>query len=526
MSSSSPVRLSQLNALPVSEFVATLSGIYESSPWVAEAVVPQRPFRTVAALQQALARVVAASGATKQMQLIKAHPELALKGPSAGQLTENSKREQSTSGMSNLNDSEQKQFTRFSQKYKEKHGFPFIIAVLTLDREAIMRSIGERVFNTREQEIRRALSEIDKIAELRLQRVVLDDNATSTSPAGPPPALLGATRSSAGTSLIDVQYGKSRVRVLKVLRNDGPVQRIIEVDVQVLLRGSIEHSYTRGDNGCVVPTDTCKNTVLVVAKESLTDSIEEYGQKLTSHFLHKYDHLSSVDVRMTERMWERLIVATETLPGVFDGPIAPHPHSFLQRGPEKPWTHVVGTKQGTWIESGIMDYHVLKSTASGFSGFPRCDLTVLPETDDRILSTKIAATWTFESTPKAGFRKANERILQTMVDRFATRYSVSVQATVYEMTLDTLAVEPSVAAVKVMLPNVHYIGFNMAPFRLENPNAVFIPTDEPHGSIELHVTREGKKATTQVEGVSPFALQNLTFPMSKPCAPLPPRPRL
>lgn len=521
-----PLRLSALNALPVSDFVSALGGVYESSSWVAEAVVPQRPFRTVAALQYAMAAVVAAAGPVKQMALIKAHPELALKGPSAAQLTENSKREQTASGMSSLNASEQKQFAKFAKQYRETHGFPFIIAVLTLDREAIVRSLAERTFNSTEVEVRRALAEIDTIAALRLQRVVVEDNATSTTPAGPPPALIGATRSSTGTSLIDVQYGKSRVRVLKALKNDGPVQRVIEVDVQVLLRGVLEHSFTRGDNSPVVPTDTCKNTVLVVARENLTDSIEEFGQKICSHFLNKYEHLTSVDVRMTEKIWERLSVATETVPGVFNGPSAPHPHSFLQRGPEKPWTHVVGTKKGTWVESGIMDYHVLKSTASGFSGFPRCDLTLLPETDDRILSTKIAATWTFESTPKDGFRQANARIMKALVDRFATRYSVSVQATVYEMTLDALAVEPSIAAIKIMLPNVHYIPVNMAPFKLANPNVVFVPTDEPHGSIELHVTRAGKQATTQVEGVSHFALQNLAFPMSKPCAALPPRPRL
>lgn len=463
------LRLSALNAVPTGEFASALSGVYESSPWIPEAAAAQRPFASLSALATALAGVVAGAGAAKQMELIRAHPALALRDPAAvAGLTANSKMEQTRSGLTALTDDARAQFARYSAQYHARHGFPFIVAVLALDRDAIVRQFGERSFNSTEVETRRALSEIDRIAWLRLQRLVLDDLSSSAAPSasGPDSQPLGATRSSAGTRIVDCQYGKSRVRVLKVLR-DTPVHSVCEVDVQVLLRGALQPSFTRGDNALVVPTDTCKNTVLVLARESLVESIEDFAMRIGAHFLAQYAHISSVDVRMTEKIWERMSVATEATPGVWNGPARPHPHTFQQRGPERPSVHAVATRQGVWLESGVADYTVLKSTASGFENFPRGDgMTTLAETADRILGTKIAATWQWASVPRGGFRAANARLLEWMLVRFASRYSVSVQATEYEMCLDALAAVPEIASIKITLPNVHFLPFNMAPFNL------------------------------------------------------------
>ena len=51
--------LDRLNAAPEAEIIRALSAIYEHSPWVAEAVVEQRPFTDVDALAAAMARAVA-----------------------------------------------------------------------------------------------------------------------------------------------------------------------------------------------------------------------------------------------------------------------------------------------------------------------------------------------------------------------------------------------------------------------------------------------------------------------------------
>ena len=533
MSAPSTVRLSELNSMSASEFTRALHGIYESSPWIPESVATQRPFASLAALAAAMAKVVKDAPPAKQMALIRAHPKLALKNPAdTANLTDNSRMEQTRAGLTTLTDDVRVQFDKYTAQYAERHGFPFIVAVLSLDRDALVRQFGERVFNTTEVEVRRALAEIDRIAWLRLQRTVVDDGAAATPSTlgslSPESAPLGATRSSVGTRVVDCQYGKSRVRVLKVLR-DSPVHSVCEVEVQVLLRGAIVSSFTRGDNGLVVPTDTCKNTILVLARQSLTDSVEEFLMKVGAHFLAQYPHLSSVDLQATEKVWERLSVASESSPGIFNGPPQPHPHTFQLRGPQRSTVHVVATRQSggsCWVQSGIADLTVMKSTGSGFANFPRGDgMTLLAETDDRIMATKVAAQWVWSSVPSCGFRAANARLLEWMTNRFARAYSVSVQATEYEMCLDALAAVPEIARIKIRLPNVHFLPYDLRPFQLPNEGKVFVPTDEPHGTIEVEVSRDNLVGDSRklTEGEEKVLGQ---FKGSKPCAPLPPRPKL
>jgi len=529
MSSPPSLRLSELNQLSPAAFGHALESIYECSPWIPEAAAAAaRPFASLPALAQAMASVVQKAPRAKQLALIRAHPRLALKDPAAtAALTENSRMEQSRTGLTNLSEAAQKQFARYNKQYEERHGIPFVVCVLALDRDAIVRQAGERIFNSTEEEVRRALREIERIAWLRLQRLVVDDSprATPSTVGVPEVQPLGATRPSTGTHITDCQYGKSRVRVLKVNRATS-VHTVTEVDVQVLLRGGIDSTFTRGDNSLVVPTDTCKNTILVLSRENLNESTEEFAMRVGSHFLAQYAHLSSVDVQLSEKVWERMSVATEATPGVFNGPDAPHPHSFRLRGPERPQVHCVSTRGGSWLSSGIADLTVLKSTNSGFEHFPRDDgLTTLPETDERILATKITANWQWASIPAGGFRAANARLLQWFLVRFASRYSVSVQATEYEMALDALAAVPEISRISIRLPNVHFLPFNMAPFKLPFEGRVFVPTDEPHGTIEVAVERDGHER--KIDPANAKLDQALgPFHGTKPTTPLLPRPKL
>src|SRR5205814_112673 len=109
------------------------------------------------------------------------------------------------------------------------------------------------------------------------------------------------------TKLVDHRYGKSRVRVLKVLR-DGPTHTIKELDVAVALSGDFESSYAdpKGDNSKVVATDTMKNTVNVLAHEHLGRENERFAQILAQHFLAKYPQVKGVEVQLRERSWDRL----------------------------------------------------------------------------------------------------------------------------------------------------------------------------------------------------------------------------
>lgn len=276
--------------------------------------------------------------------------------------------------------------------------------------------------------------------------------------------------------VISHQYGKARVRVLKVFRN-GPQHELREVEVSVLLEGDFDASFTHADNRLVVPTDTMKNIVQVLAKERLEADIERFGVALGDHFLTRYPQVSQATLHLAEHRWQRMIVAGQ-----------PHPHSFVEAGRARPFAQVVRTRAGTTIESGLEDLLILKSTGSGFEGFPRDEFTTLPETKDRIMATTMKATWLWSAAPM-DYRATNERLLDAMLEKFAVPYSPSVQATLCWMAEAALGAVPEISRVHLALPNQHCLLVNFEPFGRDNPNEIFVPTDEPHGQIEATVSR-------------------------------------
>jgi len=273
------------------------------------------------------------------------------------------------------------------------------------------------------------------------------------------------------------QYGKGRVRVARV-RREGARHSIHEVEVQVMLRGDFASSYTAADNSLVVPTDTMKNTVNVLAQTELGDEIERFGLALGRHFLAKHSQVSECTVTLSEKVWTRL---------EFEGEA--HPHAFTGNNACHPWACVTATRTNASVSAGIRDLLILKTTGSGFSGFPKCELTTLPETADRIFSTVVAATWDFVREP-ANYAAAREHALEAMLRVFANHYSPSVQATLHEMAQAALDAVPEFSRIHLELPNKHYMLVNLAPFGRQNPNEVFTPTDEPHGQIEATAERD------------------------------------
>ena len=276
--------------------------------------------------------------------------------------------------------------------------------------------------------------------------------------------------------LISHHYGKARVHLLKVTRH-GARHELKEVEASVMLEGDFESSYTGGDNSLVVPTDTMKNTVQALAKDNLAEDIERFGLFLGGHFLAKYPQVTRATVRLAEHRWERMTV---------DG--QPHAHSFTEGGRARPFAEVSSTRDGASVESGIEDLLILKSTGSGFAGYPKDEFTTLPETRDRILATNMRAAWHFTGEPSS-YRTANERALAAMLKVFAMRYSPSVQTTLFEMAQAALEAVPQLGRVTLTMPNKHCLLVNLAPFGLENANEIFVPTDEPHGQIEATVSR-------------------------------------
>lgn len=274
------------------------------------------------------------------------------------------------------------------------------------------------------------------------------------------------------------RYGKAKVRVLKILR-DGDIHTVKEIDVTAILKGDFATSYTDGDNSKVVPTDTIKNTINILAKEHLHEEIERFALVVGEHFLKRYKQVQEAEIEIEERGWSRLKIDSQ-----------PHPHSFCAQDQGQRFTRVFCKADVKTVQSGIRNLLILKSTGSGFEGYPKCDYTTLPETSDRILATSFSATWTFSDAPER-YDRANDAILQAMLKVFAENYSPSAQTTLFQMGEAALAVCAQISHIDLAMPNKHYLLINLAPFDLENKNEVFLPTDEPHGQIEASVARDG-----------------------------------
>jgi urate oxidase len=270
------------------------------------------------------------------------------------------------------------------------------------------------------------------------------------------------------------RYGKSRVRLVKVTRVRDP-HELIDLTIDVQLEGAFEPVYVDGDNRSCLATDTMKNTVYALARREPIDRMEPFAIRLAEHFAAT-PPVSRARISATEHRWDRLSAGGR-----------PHPHAFVQPGGEQ-WTAVVTRDaSGLSIRTGVANLVVLKTTDSGFEGFPRDAYTTLAETADRILATSVTASWLYRvgTTDFA----ARDRVRAALVETFAAHDSRSVQHTLYAMAEAALGVCADVDEITLTLPNRHHLLVDLKPFGLDNPNEVFVATDQPYGLIEATIRR-------------------------------------
>ncbi len=166
------VSLEDLNAASESDFTAALGDIYEHSHWVAEAASAQRPFATLAALHEAMARIVREAPQDTRLKLIRAHPDLAGKAARAGTLTADSTNEQASVGLDRLTEEEFARFHHLNAAYRAKFGIPFIVCVRRHSKDSILQQFERRLAHSAADEHETALDEIFRIAALRLDQKV------------------------------------------------------------------------------------------------------------------------------------------------------------------------------------------------------------------------------------------------------------------------------------------------------------------------------------------------------------------
>ena len=165
--------LVELNKMDQSSFISHVGWVYENSPWVAEGAWRHRPFATIESLHAMMDRVVRSATAEKQLALIQAHPDLAVRFGQVGQLTDASRREQADAGLNQLTPAQAAEMALNNALYRDKFGFPFIICARLNDFEMIREAFSNRLDNHREKEIGIALGEISKIGRLRLADAIL-----------------------------------------------------------------------------------------------------------------------------------------------------------------------------------------------------------------------------------------------------------------------------------------------------------------------------------------------------------------
>ncbi|KAL2326625.1 hypothetical protein Fmac_025683 [Flemingia macrophylla] len=290
------------------------------------------------------------------------------------------------------------------------------------------------------------------------------------------------------------RHGKERVRVARVWKTQQGRHFVVEWRVGITLLSDCVNSYLRDDNSDIVATDTMKNTVYAKAKEcSEMLSVEDFAILLAKHFVSFYKQVTGAIVNIVEKPWERVIV---------DG--QPHEHGF-KLGSEKHIAEATVQKSGALqLTSGIEGLSVLKTTRSGFEGFIRDKYTALPDTRERMLATEVTALWRYSyeslySVPQRPlyFTDKYLEVKKVLADTFfgppnVGVYSPSVQNTLYLMAKATLNRFPDIAYVHLKMPNLHFIPVNIS--NKDGPivkfdDDVYLPTDEPHGSIQASLSR-------------------------------------
>jgi urate oxidase len=270
------------------------------------------------------------------------------------------------------------------------------------------------------------------------------------------------------------QYGKAEVRLVRVNRSDGGGPHTLrDLSVSVALSGALEATHLTGDNSAVLTTDAQKNTVFAFAAEHGVDEIEDFALLLARHFVSSQPAISTARVSVEEYAWER---------------IAATGHSFARSGRETRTATVMCDGSASWVLSGLRDLVVLNSAGSEFWGFPRDRYTTLAETTDRILATAVNARWRHAEPAPWGssYREARDLLLTA----FAETHSYSLQQTLFAMGKAVLEGLPSIAEIRLSLPNKHHFDVDMSPFGLENKGEVFYAADRPYGLIEGTVLRD------------------------------------
>jgi N-carbamoyl-L-amino-acid hydrolase len=227
----------QLNAMSVPNFVSALESIWERSPWIPERAAAMRPFRNVLDLHSAMVARVLVSSLDEQLALIRAHPQLAGRAATRGELTPDSTREQRGAGLDACSPDELARLTQLNALYSERFGFPFVLAVKGHDRSSVLKELERRAGNTLDAERVAALQQITRIAAFRLTDLLEEDVGTRIHSMADHLGLISETDNSLTCSYLTSAHRATAAQVRDWMLASGLT---VEVDAVGNVIGSLE----------------------------------------------------------------------------------------------------------------------------------------------------------------------------------------------------------------------------------------------------------------------------------------------
>ena len=459
------VTLSALNRSSREAFVTALGALFESSPWVAAAVYDDRPFASVDALHRAMTGVVREAGEDAQLALIRAHPDPGTRLRPGGA----SATEQAGAGLDRLSPEAYARFGDLNRRYRERFGFPFVIAVRRHTQASILEAFERRLRHDAPAEVEQALTEIAAIARIRLEEAVVDGapgaetvsetpapSQAARAPDAPdapdvpdvPDALLGRAQ--------DLHYGKASVTLYRTFARPlrdvcvvpesafaGRENILFAVDVDVDVFGdNFLPAYVSGDNREVVATDTMKNVVQRTALEYGGATLEGFLAFLGRRFLETYAQMHTLRLTGREVPFAAAPVPGASAAGGGFGPSAvlfsrtrgDHAVAEIDVRRDGPASVIAAHRCG---QTGLQ---LIKVTGSAFRQFARDGYTTLPEQIDRPLFIYLDVYWRYGDVADAvgegggpGRYVAAEQVRDVCQVTFHEFVSQSIQHLVHEM---------------------------------------------------------------------------------------------
>ena len=160
----------KIDKLSKSEFTEVFGNIFENAAWIAEKLYEQKPFKNFQELSEKIISIFENCDQQNKFEILNSHPDLADK-TKISSLTPDSNKEQVNAKLDQCTKDEYNEFKNLNLKYKNKFGFPFIIAVKGKNRSEILLDFKKRILSSEKIEFDEAITQVKKIASARLHRL-------------------------------------------------------------------------------------------------------------------------------------------------------------------------------------------------------------------------------------------------------------------------------------------------------------------------------------------------------------------